>query len=985
MDDALMQIQLKYVLNTPNTQENRAENVIAIHPEICTLGNQNLSVIFYIQFSDKTETVIKFINYENENFNLKKKLQITSFFAQISIKEGDEDPFYVNAGIINLTNALDNQKGKTTFKSPHVNGDINVFFNTLQSESSDIFNPSLFSTAVKLKNASPLAIQDAYLKELEADSTLYQTYLESILKKYSPRVLGSYDLNFARQVHLFYAPSELSYKDGTQVKLNPCMHFLRHRTFDAKLLESLAHLAFISTYAYDGEEKRIVDFQNVSKLSGADACFATQVFSRYLALLPNLVKYEYDYDFVFKKDPTRRISDMFGDCLVNFTGDCEDASRLVADIWRATAEMETGNPYLKCMKQVQGQFDLYCTLCTIQSNANMAHCTCILVPIGGQKSAFPFAIVEGTNAISPFAATGIPEELSRKADMKMLGQYEVLHDSIMKNEKTQLEIFKKKMESERYDSTFFEREQGGDDKKNAWMKNMFFLSEKPTTKMSQTIVGKMNRSGRAESVVSWYGLFHEGFKISAKNPDAPPEPFLFVKKETSTYGVSAEEMKNMDFKAVSLSIANTEQQRKCIEHYKELTQWHDSKEMVFKKSQKEVELISVKDNEHEKIITVYPQSRNNNEITWTDIIQGNYRLKDSERHGLPVFTVHHEYKGYASPRYLSSVNQNVLEFKNDPVLYTRLKIVVSDNLTIYAGVHFVPTSRINVDARAPATSQAMATYRTVMAPFGAAAQRKLYPCSDASLVAAVAARYQQVTGQKLALRPNVDVGTLVRRSTTKPSEYEKKQKVSAQPPAAVKAHPLSGCSGNLIQAIQALRIGPHMDGTDKMQDSSFYVFRNNSAEDVRKTVKLARKMYPNLDQLGIISDSDLHVNHMQFLKNFAREEDNGKHAIALAWNMYNHPETTKKDHTLLMNRVHHIIEEAHNMLHHSGVELENFGVEEYKKARNALKGVEKGLQDGFKRVKTIISKTHKKLIEAAGVDKQFSDAMNHTRYEGAGF
>ncbi len=207
-------------------------------------------------------------------------------------------------------------------------------------------------------------------------------------------------------------------------------------------------------------------------------------------------------------------------------------------------------------------------------------------------------------------------------------------------------------------------------------------------------------------------------------------------------------------------------------------------------------------------------------------------------------------------------------------------------------------------------------------------------------MAAVAARYQQVTGQKLALRPNVDVGTLIRTGNTIPSGYEKKQKGSAQPPAAIKAHPLSGCSGNLIQAIQALRIGPHMDGTDKMQDASSYVFRNKSAEDVQKSMDLANKVYSDFSTRGVVIRERLHDDHMDHIKAFAEKEGNEKHPITLDWNMYSRSEKKRKDHDTFMSRFHHIVDEAGNMVTHSEKDIESikeFGAKEYDKVRDDLK------------------------------------------------
>lgn len=312
-------------------------------------------------------------------------------------------------------------------------------------------------------------------------------------------------------------------------------------------------------------------------------------------------------------------------------------------------------------------------------------------------------------------------------------------------------------------------------------------------------------------------------------------------------------------------------------------------------------------------------------------------------------------------------------------------ITLPSNAYVSVRVHFVPTPAINEDAPtpsqagAPATSQAMATYRTVMAPFGAAAQRKLYPCSDASLVAAVAARYQKVTGQKLALRPNVDVGTLIRRNNTIPSGYEKKQRVSAQPPAAIKAHPLSGCSGNLIQAIQALRIGPHMDGTDKVQDASSYVFRNQSAADVQKSMDLARKIHHHVQHSGLLLTNDLLEDHMKVIEDFAKEKSNQNHAVTLAWNTYNQSDKNEQDHKTLMNRIHHVLKEAVGMLNHSKKSVEEFGTREFKKARTFLEGVKKEAGEKLSNIEKIIVKTHKDLQKAADTDVEFSRVMRERR------
>jgi hypothetical protein len=775
------------------------------------------------------------------------------------------------------------------------------------------------------------------------------------------------------------------------------MHFLRHLKFEAKLLESLAHLAFISTYAYDGKEKRIEDFENVSKLLAVDACFATQVFSRYLALLPNLVKYEYDYDFMFKKDSTRRISDMFGDCLVNFTGDCEDASRLVADIWRATGSVKTESPFLKCMKQMQARFDLYCTLCTIQSNANMAHCTCILVPIGGKKSMFPFAIVEGTNAISPFAATGIPEDLTHDADMPMLKNYERLHGIYMKEGEDQYANFKSNMIP--ISNVYSHYDYGNS-------KRFSLLSEKPTLfKMDQTRIGEKGASGRAESAVGWYGLFHEGFKISAVDPEASPEPFLFVQPETKLYGVSAREMKNMGFETVSLSFADTEQHKKCIRKYKDLTSWHDSKKMGFEPPI----FRAVRDTDSKKIVeggqdtTLQPGT-----TTW-ELLTQNKSINSSRTDALPIITIFHEFNvGKRVPTYfeLYQLRSTGINFEPRWIEYIALNLGKEKGMTVHVAVHFIPISilasldvvesmgdigeiqqaehDINEDVLAVqenaglSASQAMATYRTVMAPFGAAAQRKLYPCSDASLVAAVAARYQQVTGQKLALCPNVDVGTLIRRNNTIPSGYEKKQKVSAQPPAAVKAHPLSGCSGNLIQAIQALRIGPHMDGKDKMQDASSYVFRNQTPEDVHKSISLVEKLHKNSGEYGLFFNEDLREDHMKFIQEFANKDENKNHPITKAWKMYTQTEQTKQDHETFMNRAYHIFKESGNIINHSSnlkKSVEDFGKEEYKKARIFFEKTKKDVKTDLSKAEQYLKMIHKSLVEASGEDRIFSEAL----------
>ena len=871
--------------------------------------NKDVIICFVIQFQNGN---FKFVTYkERLSMNLLDESEvstenpITSFLVQCFVNT--KDTFPVNVGVQDLTSGLATQMA---FKNCHENLIFKTEFEI--GEPSTLYTINGPTEAPKTLIAPDQTETDKNFDTFDSYAEIYSQQLQAQLKKYKPRILGAYGIDFAKSVHLYYAPSEFSRTRGEQVRISPLLHFVKHRTFSEGMLKKLAKMAYMLTYTYDGEIK-----PNISVFAGRSAstwgtehsCFLTNVFARYLALLANMVKYEYDYNFdLKKKDNNPRVTDMFGDCLMGFTGDCEDASRLVADVWRSTSALgRTEDLYLRVMKNMVPLFKFYATLCTIQSSTEMAHCTCILVP-KNPKGDFPFAIVEGTNMISPFAATGRPASLEKKIYKNKIEDFREVHEELMakpKNTEERVQKFKKLVSQEA---------------QNQNTSSLFFLAEKPTLISMQARVGLDDKEEGRAKATGWYGLFHEGFEIIPTKD--VPVPVIFTKKKF--YGVSAEEMMRGDYKTEIIQAPLSDE---CLSRYRKLTDWR------------------------KKVAGL---------VRWDGDIQFEGLVNDvqvEEEKGLPVLMVEHMQLDPATgffPEIFHSEKFMTLSNPNSDV-----------NRAIRASIYYIGHS-INqaADANQSGSAEsrvpvAMSTAASIMAPFGAAAKRPLYPCSDSSMVAAVASEYQRITGEKLKLVPHMPVGDQIEQQLTgcmKHTSGKAHRARKYRTPTMSKAHPLSGQSGNLIEALMALKIGEpltEMDAQEKVL--------HTSVDDVKQTAILNSMLTAETD----------HQKHMESLEFFAKQND--KHPLSPLIKKYN----TKKNHGTLLKLVNLVRKEAGALARETGVE--NLTEEAFHKAKTLYESGKEEVddfsheaRDAWRKVRAQISAALKELNEAGDVDEMYS-------------
>jgi len=765
-----------------------------------------------------------------------KEIKILDFYLQSFIQINENGSYYDNIGIQRLTRGL---KKNITFSNHHTD----LVVTTLLTGAQMRENTKNLSNSIM--NNEQVQLEDIEYDLLQAESQQYQRNLSSIIDKLEPALLGCYDKKFAQSVHLFYAPSELLHPGtGEQVRLSPLHHFSEHRVYPKNVLLKLAKMAFDLTYSYENDKTiyRPLDFKDSVKSlqlsSDVRKCYLTNVFTRYLALMANMIKYEYDYNFrLGTRKKTSAISDLFGDSLLSLTGDCEDAGRIVADVWRSTvrlsdADLRSGkeNAFLalQIMRNMVSFYNLYTVLCTIQTSNDMAHCTCILVP---ENSNFSFAIVEGTNFISPFAATGVPLAIEQFITSSKIASFCNVQKQLMANPEDEnateiafQTLLRDVSEGEEEEEEEEEEEDEGEQNSKD---NSFILAEQPNCKKRrQAPVSNYGLEGRA-SAKGWYGLFHNAFKIG-KLPGLEgefplPEACVLVKKGTGLYGVAAEDFMtgNVEFRMVPQLGQNT----KTTEIYKRFVSWRQKEGSAYG-----VFGFDLGEEEEEE------QEEQRNEANFAN--------------PYPVLKVTHVDSSAetSSSQYLDS--------PYSPYRSYTFGYKSGDGVHINADIHYLNPINVTVSGQAK-TAKMADVYDKVMAPFGAAAARKMYPCSDASMVSAIAARYQQVTGAKLKLLPHVDIHTLVRGKAMPPLikapsairaasrkppliKAPSATRAASRKPRTVSRHPLAGKSGDLITALQNLNVSTK--GKDKNADvrALHDALKNTSDKHFEKIIQYAK-------------------------------------------------------------------------------------------------------------------------------------------------
>ena len=374
--------------------------------QICVdheLNDQRVFVILFYE-GDKHESHLfdhdhKVCPRLPESQDSKLRRVLVNIFQRM---EGGSNKF-INVGIQDLTPGLSDKNALMRNTHLHLNVCLKVDDNVPCAKAS--------------KNVNSV------LSRLDKAHGNYMGALQKALSGRHPQMDSgiSYTEDFASKAHLFYAPSEFLTKEGDQVAMSPLLHFRQHRTHAPAFLDDLAKLAVAFCADTHGMPLTLEKLQDPE----TPKALRSKVFVRYLAMLGNLVTYESDYDFKIRyKDCTtksKQIADLFSDSLMSMTGDCEDASRVVMDVWRSTEQAPMENRHHKAlalMKDTQSHYNFYATLCTIRASCNMAHATCMVTPKNtNEKDDYPFSIVEGTNAISfPAGISGVGTALAQFYD-----------------------------------------------------------------------------------------------------------------------------------------------------------------------------------------------------------------------------------------------------------------------------------------------------------------------------------------------------------------------------------------------------------------------------------------------------------------------------------------------------------------------------------------------------------------------------------------
>jgi hypothetical protein len=696
------------------------------------LGEQTFNKVFTLEKEQQNEEPLDIPEFD--------PVYITRILLSLHV---EHDDVYCFVGINDLTPCL---RGETV-KNNHAN--VAFRFENL------------------VERSSTLEPVTDLVNRLESAHEAFQKSISSIVEKRDVRVIGAYSKQFARMCEMLYMPSAIVKQDGGQALLPPPMHFQKHRSYNEEMLETLAGLAVDMTVHQNGNPLRNLGDSRVPPFmlepqTAYDHCMRAKVLVRYLAILANVVKYESDYNFDIASDKKPAMTDIFGDSVVGMSGDCEDASRVILDVWRSTLDVKANRgEMLYCLKEVQAKYDIYAALCTIRNNADMAHCTTIIVPKQTvDRDHFPFCIVEGTNTIDPFGATRLPDALAKKT----LPQY------VEYASKWHAELLKKDGHKNLPQSS------GGE--------KFTYVMERPTAppKMARVCVGddggEGGAEGRANHNKSFYGAFMNLVDINGT-------VFVVGPKDSKQIGSDALELEKGEFDKTAVTYTTEEG---IAKEYSETFGFIND----FIHFDNDLDIESSKVDDGSKTM-VLPVCSFGGQVA--NSIRGAYR-----------------------------------------------KISIN-NWHIYVS-HVDLEENINQGANAAvsAVSARMVLYDDVMKPFGAAANRPLYPSSDASLCASVAARFQKLTGERLSLKPHVPVGELVRAATGTCMGNQHKGKhhmgerhmgsrhmgepPMGEPPmdeppmdeplmssrymshVSVQTHPISG-PGDLIVALQQLKLGEH--------------------------------------------------------------------------------------------------------------------------------------------------------------------------------
>lgn len=698
------------------------------------LGEQTFNKVFTLEKEQQNEEPLDIPEFD--------PVYITRILLSLHV---EHDDVYCFVGINDLTPCL---RGETV-KNNHAN--VAFRFENL------------------VERSSTLEPVTDLVNRLESAHEAFQKSISSIVEKRDVRVIGAYSKQFARMCEMLYMPSAIVKQDGGQALLPPPMHFQKHRSYNEEMLETLAGLAVDMTVHQNGNPLRNLGDSRVPPFmlepqTAYDHCMRAKVLVRYLAILANVVKYESDYNFDIASDKKPAMTDIFGDSVVGMSGDCEDASRVILDVWRSTLDVKANRgEMLYCLKKVQAKYDIYAALCTIRNNADMAHCTTIIVPKQTvDRDHFPFCIVEGTNTIDPFGATRLPDALAKKTLPQYVEYASKMHALLLKKDG---------------DGNYQEilPQSSGDE-------NFTYVMERPTAppKMARVCVGddggEGGAEGRANHNKSFYGAFMNLVDINGT-------VFVVGPKDSKQIGSDALELEKGKFDKTAVTYTTEEG---IAKEYSETFGFIND----FIHFDNDLDIESSKVDDGSKTM-VLPVCSFGGQVA--NSIRGAYR-----------------------------------------------KISIN-NWHIYVS-HVDLEENINQGANAAvsAVSARMVLYDDVMKPFGAAANRPLYPSSDASLCASVAARFQKLTGERLSLKPHVPVGELVRAATgtcmgkrhmgnqhmgkhymgsrhmgeppmDKPPMDERSMENNPMSSlymshVSVQTHPISG-PGDLIMALQQLKMG----------------------------------------------------------------------------------------------------------------------------------------------------------------------------------
>lgn len=211
---------------------------------------------------------------------------------------------------------------------------------------------------------------------------------------------AGYTESFAESANLFSALMMSS--------VHPGAFFAKKWEVSERVLRNLAVLALRVTLFYDGRQ---LTEEHVTRPKSAEERAMRSVWlSRFLAMYANCMPYMSDVE-KRAAGGAYEVGEWFGDMILNQTGDCEDAVRVACQLWYALREYKGDDELLQALRVTSKMYEFYGALCTVIHLGNMAHMTAFL----RRKEKFPYAddneiprvlVVEGTNMVDPFSATG---------------------------------------------------------------------------------------------------------------------------------------------------------------------------------------------------------------------------------------------------------------------------------------------------------------------------------------------------------------------------------------------------------------------------------------------------------------------------------------------------------------------------------------------------------------------------------------------------